>query len=244
MLEYSETEQIISQIERLCNEMSINKNMAFQYLADELAQIYILSKIDNPMYIRKNAEKLRENISLFDVEKKLRNWKDLYGRTIRYKGEPIDSCSTEKWKTDLFSIQETQKCEYCKTKLTKESSEVDHYIPKDGGGLDQRSNFRISCNPCNNGKRQLSALFLFNTFNFSSMFSEVAIHGKTKLSKRERFQILLWGGFRCSKCSSDQNKLTICYNKNPDDGGSAVFGNSSILCDNCSKTFQEMEVQE
>ena len=163
MLEYSETEQIVSQIERLCNEMSINKNMAFQYLADELAQIYILSKIDNPMYIRKNAEKLRENISLFDVEKKLKNWKELYGRTIRYKGEPIDSCSTEKWKTDLFSNQETQKCEYCKTKLTKELSEVDHYIPKDGGGLDQRSNFRISCNPCNNGKRQLSALFLFNT---------------------------------------------------------------------------------
>ena len=234
----------LQKVEYLCNAMSIKSETAIQYLCDELTQLFILSKIKNPMFLKTNGERLNENLELFEINSILLDWKECYNSNIRYRGEPFDSISTEKWKTELFENQKLVRCTYCKKFITKDNSEVDHYIPKDCKGFDTKRNFRISCNPCNNGKRQLPSVLLFNVFNFASYFSQIAYEGKQKLSKKERFQILQWADFKCSKCLSDSCEISVYYIDKPDVGGSAVFGNSIVLCINCANSLHQMEVIE
>ena len=231
-------------LERMCAKIGIHKDTIYEYLLDELNQIYILSQLLNPQFLKTNADSFQDNLHLFKQSAKLHEWQETYARKLRYKGEPVDACSTEKWKSEIFTENKIQKCTYCKTDVSKENCEVDHFIPRDCHGIDRRSNFRVSCNPCNNGKRQLSSSFLFNCFSFSNLFSEVAYTGKMRLSKKERFQILQWSKFKCTKCLSENLKIRVYFLKEPYKGGSAVFGNSIVLCDQCGLNLKEMEISE
>lgn len=238
------TELKLEILERMCAKIGIHKDIIYEYLLDELNQIYILSQLLNPQFLKTNADSFQDNLQLFKQYTKFNEWQETYARKLRYKGEPVDSCSVEKWKNEIFAENKVQKCTYCKTDVSKETCEIDHFIPRDCYGIDRRSNFRVSCNPCNNGKRHFSASFLFNCFSFSSLFSEVAYSGKIKLSKKERFQILQWSKFKCTKCLSEDLKIGVYFLKEPDKGGSAVLGNSIVLCEQCGLNLKEMETSE
>jgi len=47
-------------------------------------------------------------------------------------------------------------CEYCKIKIPKDTATVDHAKPLSLGGYNKRTNYVLSCQPCNSKKGSMT----------------------------------------------------------------------------------------
>jgi hypothetical protein len=58
------------------------------------------------------------------------------------------------WKAERIAIDPT--CAFCRKDLTLSSATIDHLVPLAEGGVDDESNWELSCQKCNSEKGRLS----------------------------------------------------------------------------------------
>ena len=232
---------LIEKTKKLCEIAGINEFSAFRFLYENVLQIYILSQVPNPNYLRCNLQLKTKMSKIFSIDPELQKWWKIIDQSINPINRYENEISTDKWKVEVFLKNPIQHCYYCKKTLTIKDCEVDHIVPRDLGGFDQASNYVLSCSPCNNGKRNSPSTFRFNIFNFQSCFRFLFRENKNYLKKNERFQILQWAEFRCEECDSFSKPLDIYYKNDPLAGGQALLGTSLCLCADCCVDAKKME---
>lgn len=74
------------------------------------------------------------------------------------KGDKVERRKSYK-KDKLALLQKDPHCAWCGCELTAETATVDHVVPLSRGGLNNRNNMVLACQPCN-AKRGNSVLVL------------------------------------------------------------------------------------
>lgn len=52
----------------------------------------------------------------------------------------------------LQLLKKSAKCKWCNAKLTMETATLEHIIPLSRGGLDNKNNMALACEPCNKAR--------------------------------------------------------------------------------------------
>lgn len=97
---------------------------------------------------REQKKRIRESPELLSVHR-IRS--RVFSAIRRARGGVFERGKYAKLVEDLF-LQQKGLCAYCRLKITKEKSEIDHFIPVSKGGLTSFENLRLSCLPCNRSK--------------------------------------------------------------------------------------------
>lgn len=86
-------------------------------------------------------------------------------------------------------------CEYCLKDLAMEDVSFDHYIPASKGGSNHFSNINISCEKCNNLKKNIHPLIFPNIMKKFIVFVRQDSYKKTKyqLANEKFFRYLFFG---------------------------------------------------
>ena len=108
------------------------------------------------------------------------------------------------------------KCVYCQEKMIPKQLSLDHFLPRYEGGLDEVSNFRVSCYPCNHIK---SAINPYTDTKIFSAFLEYVNLGKPNsrnnflnfLINEKKFEVEEYPMFVEKLNMSIENRIKLLY---------------------------------